>query len=122
VTELALDDDHWDALTRQLNGVRVAKLVRSEPPAHPGARGEPMQMRPSAGCRPLSPGRGSTDHAEERTEWESFAVLAPGPQQLPAPAIHADLATLAALAAADENRSTRRVQVALGQRQGLADP
>lgn len=37
-------------------------------------------------------------------------------------AVHADLASAAALAAADENRPTRTVQVGLGQGQGFADP
>jgi len=41
---------------------------------------------------------------------------------LPGPAIHPDLAPLAALAVADQDWAATRVQIALGQRKRLADP
>jgi hypothetical protein len=34
VSKLALDDDQRDALAGHLDGARVAKLLRREPPAH----------------------------------------------------------------------------------------
>jgi hypothetical protein len=42
-------------------------------------------------------------------------------QLFPRPRVHADLAALAALAATDENRAARRVEVALGQPQRFVD-
>jgi len=41
VSELSLDDAEWDALACHLDGVRMTKLVWSEPSAHTGARGDP---------------------------------------------------------------------------------
>jgi hypothetical protein len=39
MTELALDDEQGDAFAGHLDGVGVAKLVRSEPPTHTGGQG-----------------------------------------------------------------------------------
>src|SRR5204862_4481170 len=60
--------------------------------------------------------------AEERADGPGGARLEPGRQLVPRPAIHADLAPSAALAATYEYRPTTAVEIALGERQRLADP
>jgi hypothetical protein len=50
-----------------------------------------------------------------------LADLEPRFEMLPAPSVHADLAALAALAAAHENRATTRVKIAFRQRKRFAD-
>src|SRR4051812_7717780 len=50
------------------------------------------------------------------------AVVEPRLYLLPGPAVHADLPALAALPATDEYAAGRRVQITLGEREGLADP
>ena len=44
MAELALDDVERHALAGHLDGVSVAKLVRGEPPSHPGLEGELAQL------------------------------------------------------------------------------
>jgi hypothetical protein len=46
VAELALDDDQRHAFTSQLDGVRVAQLVRREAPPNASRDGGPAQVRP----------------------------------------------------------------------------
>jgi hypothetical protein len=62
------------------------------------------------------------DRAEERADRQRGARIEPGSQLVPRPAIHAGLAPSAALTLAHEYRPTTAVEVALGERQRLADP
>jgi hypothetical protein len=48
--------------------------------------------------------------------------LEPWVELFPTPAVHADLAALAALAAPHQDRATGTVKIALRQRERLADP
>ena len=48
VPELALDQRQRDPFVQQLNGVRVAQLVRREPPPDPGLERYVMKLNP---CR-----------------------------------------------------------------------
>jgi hypothetical protein len=44
VSELALDDDEWDAFVRHLNGVSVPELVRRKPAPDTGLGGRVMEL------------------------------------------------------------------------------
>ena len=47
---LALDDDQRHALTRELDGMGVAQLVRREAPPDTGVDGGPVQVRAGGGA------------------------------------------------------------------------
>lgn len=64
----------------------------------------------------------SVDHAELWPDGHLNAIRKPQAQQLPPPRAHADLTTLAALAVAHEDRAAINIEVALSQREHLADP
>jgi hypothetical protein len=64
---------------------------------------------------------GAVDDAEERANRHACAVAKPRTQLLEAPLVHADLAALAALAVADQQRSAVLVEVDLGQRERFSD-
>jgi len=114
--ELALDDDQWDALVGHLDRVRMAQLVRSEATSNAGGHCEMAQGGPSRGCRPAPSGRRPIHYAEQSADGQRQAHLYPLVEMLPAPGVHADLATAAALAAADEDAATGRIEVAFGER------
>jgi hypothetical protein len=63
----------------------------------------------------------SLDHAQQRTDRHPDAQLEPGPEVLPAPAVHADLAPAAALAVAHERGSGTRLEVVLCEPERLVD-
>lgn len=71
-------------------------------------------------CRPVESVMGR-DH-------RSWPLVARGAQcepwreLFPAPAVHLDLAALAAFAMSDEDRASSSVQVTLGQRESLTNP
>jgi hypothetical protein len=96
--------------------------VRREPPPNAGVYRGSAQLHADRGCRPRSSLRRSVDDAEQRADRHLLAELQPRLELLPAPGIHADLSPLPALAAANENRATVRVEIALGQGERLADP
>jgi hypothetical protein len=68
--ELALNHEQRDALTRHLDPVRVAELVRREPPANTGSmsRGVELDTDPGGRTRPTA-GR-APEHAEQRPDRE----------------------------------------------------
>jgi hypothetical protein len=101
--------------------VGVAQLMRREPPAHARLGGEPRQFGPHPGARPEAAAGRAVDDAEQRSGRQLDARGEPGLQLLPAPGVHADLAPTAALAAAHEQRTSPRVEVALAQRERLLD-
>jgi len=121
VSELALDDHDRDALAGHLHGVGVAQLVWRE--ATPDCRscGGAPKLYADSVLRPWPTAGRAADDAEERPDRQLFADLEPWVELLPAPAVHADLAALAALAAAHENRATTRVKIAFGQRKRLTE-
>jgi hypothetical protein len=68
VPKLPLDDDPWYALASDLDGMRVAELVRSEAGADAGGHGEMAQGLPCRSCRPGSPaGRASSTQGHAPT-------------------------------------------------------
>ena len=68
VAELALDQRQRDPLVQQLDGVRMAELMRREPPPDPGLDGRAMQLEPRGTRRPPVPTGGADDHAEQRSD------------------------------------------------------
>lgn len=84
--------------------------------------GGPTQLPARGRLLPVAPGDRAVDHAQQRVDREPDAQLLPGIDVLPGPAVHADLATLVALAMADDHRSRASVEVGLGERERLADP
>ena len=56
---------------------------------------------------------GSMDHAKQRPDRELAAKLEPCVELIPCPAVHPDLASLAALPASDEHGAAVAVQLAL---------
>jgi hypothetical protein len=62
------------------------------------------------------------DHAQERPERELAADLAPRAQLFPCPAVHPDLASLAAFPAPDEHGAAAAVKIALLESERFADP
>src|SRR5256885_11254259 len=95
--------------------------MRSEPPPHPGLRGDPAQLRTGRQGRPRPAGSRAAGHTQQRTDRQLEAPLDPGVKLLPAPVVHADLATLVALAVTHEHRAAALVQIALGQRERFSD-
>ena len=74
MAELALDQRQRDALVQQLDGVRVAKLVRRHPPAHSCFEREVVQLDPHRAGRPGTAAGRTVDHAEQRSDRQLHAV------------------------------------------------
>jgi hypothetical protein len=62
------------------------------------------------------------DHAQHSSNRELPTNLEPRLKPLPRPAVHPDLASLAALPPPNEYSAARAIEIALMQRQRLADP
>jgi hypothetical protein len=80
------------------------------------------QVVACGGGGPRPSARLAVDHAEERSDWHFDPAVEPGPELVEAPVVHADLAALAALALADQERAAARAEVWFGQGHRLADP
>jgi hypothetical protein len=115
MSELALDHVERHALAGHLDGVGVAKLMRGKAPSDAGSNGELAQLCADRRRRPRSSACRSVDDAEECANRHLGSVLEPGPKLLPAPVVHPDLTSLAALAGADQDRATAGIKVALGE-------
>jgi len=122
VTELALDDDERHAFARHLDRVRVAKLVRREPPTNPGVGRDPRELRTHSGRRQMTAARRAIDHAQQRPHGQLASELEPGLQLLPRPGVHAHFATAPALAATNQHRAPAGIKIALGKPQRFVDP
>jgi hypothetical protein len=124
MAELALDDVQRHALTRELERVRVAQLVRREPTPDARLVREAPEFAADGGARSRPPAGRAVDDAEQRPDRQLGPCAQPRPKLLPAPLVHPDLAPPAALAAADQHRSAPRIQVVPGQseRLGCAPP
>ena len=105
----------------ELEGVRVAQLVRREAAPDAGPGGAPgSAARAADGVTTASAG-GAVDDAEQRPDRHRLARSQPGLELFPGPVVHADLAAAAALAAAHEDRAAARVEVELGERERFVD-
>jgi hypothetical protein len=120
--ELALDHTEPNALVRHLDGVGVPQLMRCEPPPNASFGGRVVQLLARRGRLP-TPARGRpVDHAQQCPNRQLAADPKPWVELLPSPTVHTDLASLAALPAPDKHSATGAVQVALLERERLADP
>jgi len=63
----------------------------------------------------------TVDDAQQRPDRQLEPRVEPGLQLSPAPGVHADLASAAALAAADEQRAAALVKISLGERERFLD-
>src|SRR5918994_2856074 len=99
----------------------MAQLVRGEAAPNASLRCDTAEVvARGSGC-PGSPARLAVDHAEQRAHRHLDPAGAPGPELVETRFIHADLAPLAALPLADEDRAAAWVKVWFGQRHRLAD-
>src|SRR6266511_1423776 len=85
----------------------------------PARGGEPAELGADRGGRPRSPARGAVDDAEQRPDRQLSPGVQPRQQLLPAPLVHADLASSPSLAVADQHRSAPVVEIVLGGAQAL---
>jgi hypothetical protein len=121
VAELSLDDVERYAFAGHLDRVHVSKLVRRESPTHTRAEGKGAQRRSDGGRRPWSSLCWAVDDAQQRADRQRDSDAQPRVDLLPGPPVHADLASLSAIAATNEDAAARPVKVTLGQRKRLAD-
>ena len=77
VPQLALDQRQRDALTQQLDSVRMAELVGRKAPADAHLKRYLVQLQPGGAGRPGVPARRSGDHAEQRTNRQRRALGQP---------------------------------------------
>ena len=121
VPELALDHDQRNAFVRHLDRVGMTQLVRREPPSHPcrGGGGCSCLRAADASQRRPAVGPWITHSTAPIGSWRRISSHG---QLLPRPAVHPDLAALAALAAPDEHGAAGLSRSALLERERLADP
>src|SRR5215218_10294455 len=74
-------------------------LVRREASPYAGLAGDASYLSARGGGRPGPSARGAVDDAEERPDRQRDTPLQPRRELFPGPAVHADLAAAAALAA-----------------------
>ncbi len=99
-----------------LDRVRMAQLMRREPPTDPGRGGRPAQLAACGRRLPVASGGRAVDHAEQWANREPDAEPLPGLKLLPSPAVHPHLATLITFAMAQKHRTAASVQVGLSER------
>jgi hypothetical protein len=121
VPELALDNDQRHALASQLDGMRVAELVRRKAPTHAGLAGDAAQLGAGGAGGPRPTACRTGDDAEQRSDRQLDPGLEPWFELLPSPVVHPDLAATATLAAPHQQRSAARIEVGLGERERLTD-
>jgi hypothetical protein len=97
--ELTLDDGQRHPLARELDRVRMPKLVRREPSPDTSSRGVPAQLPAHGGRRPRPPASRSVDHAEQRPDGQLHTARESRSELIaPRPGVHPGLAALVTLA------------------------
>jgi hypothetical protein len=99
----------------------VAQLVRREAPPDTSTSGHRMKLGAHACGRPWPPTGGPAEDAGRRTDRQLRAQCEPRDELLPGPAVHADLAALAAFAVPDQDCASAWVKVAFHQGERLTD-
>jgi hypothetical protein len=120
--QLTLDHHERNARARHLDRVSMPQLVRREPPSHTRSGGGMVQLLARRGGLPTASGGRSVDHTQHRADRELATDLKPRIEPFPRPAVHPDLAALAALPSPDQHCATGPVQIALLERERFADP
>jgi hypothetical protein len=121
VPELALDHDQRHAVVRHLNRMSVPELVWREPAPYPGFNGRAMQLLGRGGCFPPTARSRSMDHTEQRPDPQLTTDLEPRIKLVPRPAVHPNLATLAALPAPNEHGAPAAIKIALMEGERFVD-
>jgi hypothetical protein len=85
------------------------------------ARAAACWSPPRPSRRPWPPARWAVDDAGQYSDWHRLPEGQPGLHLHRGPLVHSHFAGLAALAAAHQDRSACRIEVAFGQRQRFAD-
>jgi hypothetical protein len=112
----------WDTFAGHLDGVRVTELVWGEAAAHARLCGDAAEVVARRSGRPWPSACLPVNDAEQRPDRDLYPAREPASELFEAPVVHPDFAPLAALALADEQRASGRVEVRFGQRHRLADP
>jgi hypothetical protein len=81
-----------------------------------------MQLVARGGCFPPPAGGRLVDHAQERSDREPAADLEPWTELLPRPAVHPNLAPLAAFPSPNKHRAAGAVKVTLVEGERFTDP
>ena len=106
---------------RQLDRVRVAQLMRRQPPAHSSLQAGAAQLVAHGGRVPRSAAAMAVKNAEQQPDRQLAAQLNPRIQMLPTEAVHPHLSALTALAPPNCDRTAAWVQVGLGQGERFTD-
>ena len=77
MSELALDHDQWHTLVGHLDRVRVAELMRREPPTHTCRDRGVVQLLADPGWRARPAACRSADNAEQPTDRQTTPQLQP---------------------------------------------
>jgi hypothetical protein len=104
-----------------LDGMGVPQLVRREATTHASVGSQMAKGVAGGGAGPRSSSSRAGEDAQQRADRQLDAELEPRRDLLPAPRVHADFSTLAAVAMADQDGAARAVQVTLGEGERLAD-
>jgi len=80
--ELALDDVHRHPLARELDSMRMPQLMWRQTAANTRLRSQLPEFAADCGRWPRAPAGRAVDDAEQRTDRELNAVLAPAAQVL----------------------------------------
>jgi hypothetical protein len=112
--EPPLDDRQRHTLPRELDSVRMTKLVRREPTGHTGRERVPAQLSSHSRRRPRPPARWPVDHAEQRAHGQLGPTGEPWRDVVaPRQGIHPDLPALVALPVLRRIRhNPRRMRIA----------
>jgi hypothetical protein len=102
-----------------LDGMGVPQLVRREATTHASVGSQMAKGVAGGGAGPRSSSSRAGEDAQQRADRQLDAELEPRRDLLPAPRVHADFSTLAAVAMADQDGAA--VQVTLGEGERLAD-
>lgn len=113
VAELPLNHVERHAFSSDLNSVRVPKLMRHEATTHARSDRELAKGFANSRGRPWATLRRTVNHAKQCSDAQGDAEAQPRVDLFPRPPIHADLASLAAFASADEDRAAVSVEVTL---------
>ncbi len=100
MTQLALDDVDRYAFAGKLDGMRMAQLMGSEPPADASVDGELTQFGSGGGRRPAAPSGGSVDDAQQRPWRQYHAVRHPRGELFKPELVHSDFAAFVTLCCA----------------------
>ena len=119
--ELALNHDERDSFVGHFDRVCMSQLMRRESPPHTCRGGGACELLAGRCCLPMTARSRTVNYAQQRTDQQPCTHLKPWIQLLPGPAVHSDLAALAALAASDQDAAVLAVEIRLGKIERLTD-